>query len=129
MWLSKIAFSQDSVKNDTINFAATSLTFHQSDTVFFEYGKINYITFYNTPVYTIGNSLISTFELQKIVYQYDKCGNLRNITEISRYTGQITSCHDYYFIHPYQVKDNFITNGECTEPWTKPLIIFSQGLR
>lgn len=124
LWLSKTAFTQNIVKNDTLQYSETSITLQQSDTVFYEYGKIKYITFYHRPVYTIGNSLMSTFELQKKVYQYDKCGNLRNITEINRYIGQITSCHDHYFNHPYQVKDNFITNVECTEPWTKPLIIF-----
>lgn len=124
MLVSLTAFSQDTLKNDPFHLSVNSIALQPSDTVYYEEGEIKYVTFCPRNKNPIANSLISNFELQKKVYQYDKCGNLRNITEISRYTGQITSCRDYYFNHPSQVKDNIITNVECTEPWTKPLILY-----
>lgn len=117
------AFSQDSPKHDTFHLSTSSIAFQRSDTVYYKEGEIKYVTFYPRTEYSIGKNLLSSFEFQKKVFQYDKCGNLRNISEIVRYTRQITSCYDYYYNHPYQVTDNIITNVDCIEPWTKPLIL------
>src|ERR1043166_9595479 len=87
--VSLTAFSQDTLKNDTFHLDASSIALQQSDTVYYDEGGIKYVTFYPRTENSIGNNLVSSFEFQKKVFLYDKCGNLRNITEISRYTGQI----------------------------------------
>jgi len=122
--LSLTAFSQSILRDDAFHFSASVIAYPQSDTVYYDKGGIKYITFYPNSVNIIRNRVVRSFELVKKVFQYDQCGNLRNITEISRYTGQITSCLDYYFNHPYQLKHSFTTNVNCTEPWTKPLLLF-----
>jgi hypothetical protein len=122
LMLCSTVFSQDTLKYDTGLFLSNNIAFQRSDTVFYEDGKINFITFYPGTLNQFGKSTLSHYELEKKVFQYDRCGNLRNITEISHYTGKVSSCWDYCFINRYQEKDNFTTNVDCTEPWIKPLI-------
>jgi len=117
--LSTTVFSQDTLKYNTGPLESNSIAFQRSDTVFYEDGKINFITFYPRTFNQCRKSLLSHYELEKIVFQYDKCGNIRNISEICCYTGEISSCWGF---HPYQVKDDFTANADCTEPWIKPLI-------
>jgi len=126
--LSLTAFSQNTINNDALHFTVSGIGFQKSDTVYYEKGGIKYITFYPKSENRISNPVVSSFELLKKVFQYDQCGNLRNITEISRHTGQITSCYDSYFNHRYQLKNSFTTNVTCTEPWTKPLIHYNSIL-
>jgi hypothetical protein len=90
---------------------------------FYEKGKVNYITLsYREPKNIM--HVLSNLELQRKVFQYDKCGNLRNISEIMRYTGQIKSCYDYYYSHLYLINDNILVKVECAESWRKPFILY-----
>lgn len=104
--------------SQTSNFSDN--TIYRADTVFYDEGMVNYISVY--PATKNAYSLVSKYELTKRVFQYDKCGNLRNVTEVSKYKGQIKSCHDFHFIKPYEFIDKVIKNVECEKYWVKPFI-------
>lgn len=105
--------------SQTSNFSDN--TIYRADTVFYDEGMVNYISLYPTSK-NVYSSLVSKYELTKKVFQYDKCGNLRNVTEVSEYKGQINSCHDFNFIKSYEFIDKVIKNVECEEYWVKPFI-------
>ncbi len=107
-------FSQNSKMFDDVLYRA--------DTVFYEEGTVKYISLY-PKTKNAYSSIASKYELRKKVLQYDKCGNLRNITEVSIFKGQIESCHDYNFPNSrYETTDNLVKNVECEEVWVKPMI-------
>lgn len=108
--------------SQTSNFSDN--TIYRADTVFYDEGMVNYISIYPTTKNAYSSlSLVSKYELTKKVLQYDKCGNLRNVTEVSKYKGQIKSCHDCNFTNlSFQMIDNFVQNVECEENWVKPMI-------
>lgn len=107
---------------DSLHLNMDNMFSLRSDTVYFEDGNINYITFYPSTSFTMGSFLLTDFEMQRKILQFDKCGNLRNVTEISRYTGPISSCQNYYFNHPYATKEKIIFGVECDKPWIKALV-------
>ncbi len=120
------AFSQDSIKNDSIYSSVNALSLKKPDTLFYENGAVKCVSFYLKTNELIANSTLINFVLIKKNFQYDECGNLRNVSEVSKYIGKISSCWDYDFNHRYQVTDNIIENVNCSVIWMKPLIIYSQ---
>lgn len=109
---------------DKGTYSLGNCTFDRSDTLYYEDGTIKTVSVYPKTSARFTANAISNFELQKKVFQYDRCGNLRNIAEVTRYTGPIESCHDYYFNHPYQIREKLMVFVNCEESWTKPLLIY-----
>lgn len=114
-----LVFSQESLSNADSFRSQNPDFFKKSDTTFYNNGVIKCIVFQSDNRFSIGNNLLASFEVQKKIYQYDACGNLRNITEVSKYIGPIQSCHDYYFTNPFRVQEYLIPDSDCEIAWNK----------
>jgi hypothetical protein len=98
--------------NSKLGFSLASIAL---DTSYYQSGEIKTISVYPNTLGDASSNLIARFELQKKVLEYDKCGNLRSIIEVRRYTGLIESCYDDYFKNPYQITHRNIRNVNCDE--------------
>lgn len=90
------------------------------DTTYYANGTIRLVTytFSKLPAHAVTRG----YHTCKRIYQYDECGNLRNVTEVLRHSGTIDSCHDYAFQHPFIIKDHLLEDVDCDVLWIKPLI-------
>jgi hypothetical protein len=91
------------------------------DTSFYQSGKIKTITFNKsaqTAVLFPGQR-----NLLKIVYQYDECANLRNITNIYEV---YVNPNSYGIMYPnrYHEEDNLTSSAKCERIWTKPILLY-----
>lgn len=131
IWMSSPAFSQnlqgiDSSETISLLNKGSSMAIHlallETDTCYYEDGKIASIAFYPKPIYKLESLVFSKYVLRSRVLEYDKCGNLRNRKETSYFEGVINSCWDPQFNNREKVVNTLIENVDCDEPWAAPIL-------
>lgn len=95
---------------------------NRNDTSYYSNGAIKNITTY--PNYTVDSIGLCESIMIKTIFQYDECGNLRNVTVIKQ-TGY--PCMNGILGPRYIFTDYPQTNVNCDIPWSRPLIKYKTG--
>ena len=90
------------------------------DTSFYETGKVKTTTIHFTSTPNLFS--FNKTRLLKTVYQYDQCGNLRNVSKVYKV---YVDPNSYGIMNPssYLFVDEPIKDLVCDTLWVKPLII------